>query len=610
MGVRAAFSAAVALGLFLALRVAFLVDDPPSSLVCHYQDLASSVFDEGWWSAAARDRVLFGEAHRSGFDLSWVSPAFSAFLTAVFSFAGVGLGTARGAVVVVGAIGVVLLLSLGGWQCRASRLAALWWSVSFAAANLGRLALPESVGTTLGLAAAWLVIRGGSARLLAAGVLSAGAILVKPTFAFLLPSMAAGAAALAARRRESVPAAALRLAGGAALPLAVWLAYVALHAEEARRILHFYDMGRWLARTPADVGAVTALVKPVLHNVAAGVIYRHPLLVHLPVAMIVGAMAAPALWTALLRPAQRTDVSDSAVVAGAWLLGASLELALVPYQPMRYFLPLLPALAFVAAWAVTDGASSPPAAARSKLWRVLRWGAATLVTAQLAFAALSPTLGHVLAERGAAGELDPLDPIPTLRITGLLLDLARARSLGPLEPLRAQEAYFAAMVISALVALVAGVVVASVLGATIDRAVRSAAAWRALPLVALGWQAVLWAVWLPERDDSVLRMSRDLPARVEPSAVISPGGTFALENRLRFDSSALLRGRMFDDEGGATHFLVLRSHPLVGRVAEESLRRRFPESARLATYALSGGFVYDLYRFRPASPRPEPSVRR
>ncbi|MGQ0720581.1 MAG: hypothetical protein ACT4PE_03280 [Candidatus Eiseniibacteriota bacterium] len=599
---RVTWFAAATLGLFLALRLAFLVSDPPSGLVCHYQDLASSVFDEGWWLAAARDRVLFGEAHESGFDLSWVSPAFSAFLTAVFSFTGVGLAAARGAVVAVGGIGVVLLLSLGGWRCRASRLAALWWSVSFAAAGLGRMALPESAGTTLALGAAWLVVRGGGTRLLAAGVLSATAVLVKPTFVFLLPSMAAGAVALAARRHASVPGALLRVGAGAAVPLAVWLAYVALHAEDARRIYHFYDMGRWLAHTPADVGAVTALAKPILHNLAAGVIYRHPLFVHLPVVMIVGVMAAPTLWTALLRPARRPDVSDAAVVAGAWLLGASLELALVPYQPTRYFLPVLPALAFVAAWAVTSHGTAPNTGAPSGLGRVLRWGAAALVTAQLAFAVLSPTLGRVLSERGAAGDLDPLDPIPTLRITDLLLDLVQARSLEPLASLRVQEAYFAAMVISALAALAAGAVVASILGASVHRAVRSAAGWRALPLVALFWQVALWAVWLPERDDSILRMSRDLPDRVDPSAVISPGGTFALENHLRFDSSALLRGRMYDAEGGATHFIALRSHPLVGRVAEEALRRRFPGSTRLATYPLSGGFVYELYRFGPPPP--------
>jgi hypothetical protein len=101
-------------------------------------------------------------------------------------------------------------------------------------------------------------------------------------------------------------------------------------------------------------------------------------------------------------------------------------------------------------------------------------------------------------------------------------------------------------------------------------------------------------------------MSRDLGARLDAAAVVSPGGTYALDNGLRFDSSALLQGRMFDTGGGATHVILLRSHPLIGLTRDASVRRALPGAVRLASYELSGGFVYDLYRVAaPAGTAPD-----
>jgi ribosomal protein S3 len=79
-------------------------------------------------------------------------------------------------------------------------------------------------------------------------------------------------------------------------------------------------MGRWIARSPADLGALAAAAKPFLQNLATGVIYRQPLVAHLPVVTVVAVMAVPAACSALLRPSRRPDVPDPVLVAGAWLL--------------------------------------------------------------------------------------------------------------------------------------------------------------------------------------------------------------------------------------------------------------------------------------------------
>ena len=79
---------------------------------------------------------------------------------------------------------------------------------------------------------------------------------------------------------------------------------------------------------------------------------------------------------------------------------------------------------------------------------------------------------------------------------------------------------------------------------------------------------------------------------------MSPGGAYALENRLRFDSRAVLEGRMFDATGaaGATHFIVLLEHPTIGVMPEGEIARRHPGSEELARFRLTGDYTYALYR--------------
>src|SRR5262245_26786651 len=237
IGRRGAATAAV-LALFLLLRLPFLLDDPPAPLVSHYQDVAFSVFDEGWWTANARELRLFGHLLGTGFDLFWVSPVFTGVVSVAFRLFGVGFASARLASVTLGLLGAWLLSRAGTRRGDPSTpptglAAALLWSVSFAVASLGRLAVPETTGIFFGLAGATALLRKDNAGTVLAGVCAALAALVKPHFAFLLPALLSGTLVLAIRDGRPALVAVSRFVTGATVPLAAWGVIVLAHRNEA-----------------------------------------------------------------------------------------------------------------------------------------------------------------------------------------------------------------------------------------------------------------------------------------------------------------------------------------------------------------------------------------
>ncbi len=583
---------ALLLAAFLALRLPFLTDDLPAPLAGYYQDVASPLFDEGWWTANARHFVLTGRFAGTGLDLLWISPVFTAGATAAFAALGPTLGAARLAAVLAGAAGLVFLV-LAGLPRRAdpalrrtTLLAGALLAASAPAAHLSRLALPESAGTTLGLAAAWWLLRGPRAEL-GAGVLVGLALLAKPHFVFLVPAFLATAGVVARAGERPVAGAALRLAAGAAAPLLAWALVAAMQAAAVREVLDFYDMGRWITRPAEGVPALAAAAKPILQTLAVGVVYRHPVAAALPGLFVLAALALPRALTA-------GRVPPVVTLFGAWALCGGLLVAASPFQPMRYFVPLLPAWAFLAAWLVA-GAGPPDAPSRGE--RALRLGIAALLGAQIAFAALAATLAPDLAARATAGDLDPLRPLE-FHLTPFLLALARDRSLDAFAPLHTQQALIAALVSCGALAAGAGALAAPLLARALAPVFRAGA----LPpriarvlLAALVLSAVLpWIPSLRNRARTIAAMGEDLARRLPPGAVVSPGGTYALGTPFRFDSDAVRRHARTDPGPDVTHVVALESHPWIGRVRDGGIAAALG-AHRIAGYALTGGYVVGLY---------------
>lgn len=604
------------LALFLLLRLPFLLDDPPAALVSHYQDVAFSVFDEGWWTANARELRLFGHLLGTGFDLFWVSPVFTGVVSVAFAIFGVSFAAARSVSLITGLLGVLVLSLVGRERGNAHRppigarrvdgpvappvglLAALLWTVSFAAASLGRLAVPETTGILLGLTGASALLRKDSPGTLVAGVCAALAALVKPQFAFLMPALLSGAFVLAIRDGRKPLPAALRVVAGAAIPLALWGAWVLAHRAEAFGLMSFYRTDRWFAGRPEGVRGGLALVKPAVQMLLSGIIYRHLLFVYFPAIFLLAAAGGPHVVAAALRPRRESQVSDAAIVFGLWALVGGLFISAIPYQPLRYYLPLGPALAYLAAWSLwaTPAEERPHA----RLLPALRWVTGFFVIAQAVFGLLAPGVVPALVATSTVGRVQLLHPEP-FSITSFLSALAKHRSLSGFAEIPRELAYVAAMALVALVSLA----IAALLGILAHRRLARPAWLPSSPrarniilVAAVAYEAVLWARWIPERAQTLPAMSRDLAARLDDTALVSPAGTYSLGNNLRYDSRAVRELHMFDATGDATHFLVLEDHPLIGRLPDGEIERRFPHAGFVTRYELTGGYVYDLYESR------------
>jgi 4-amino-4-deoxy-L-arabinose transferase-like glycosyltransferase len=593
------------LALFVLLRAPFLLDDPPAELVSHYQDVAFSIFDEGWWTANARELRLFGNLLGTGFDLFWVSPLFTGIVSVAFAAFGVSFASARAVSIATGLLGIWVLASIPSRRAnerpspRTGTLAAFLWGVSFACAHLGRLAVPETTGTLFGLAGAALLLHKNVPSTIAAGACAALAALVKPQFSFLVPALFAGSIVLALRDGRRVVPRALQLAAGAAVPWTLWGFYAVLHAEEAFGMMSFYRAERWFAGRPESLTGVIAILKPAVQVILSGIIYRHLFFVHFPVVFLLAAAACPSIFAAALRPRRVSSVSDAAIVFGLWAIIGGLFISAIPYQPLRYYLPLVPALAYLAAWRLLEAPGEE--GERARLLLIARWIVSFFVLAQLLFAAAAPFVVPALVAKSAVGRVELLHPEP-FSITSFLIGLVKNRSLDGFAALPRELAYIAAMAMLALASLSGAAVIAflarrRVAGISLPPFAPRVRAFCLAALLTV--EALHWARWLPERAQSLPAMSRDLATCLDPSAVVSPAGTYSLGNALRYDSHAVRELRMFDATGTPTHFLVLAEHPLIGRLAEDEIERRYPGARFVRRYTLTGEYVYDLYERAP-----------
>ncbi len=311
----------------------------------------------------------------------WVSPVFTAVERVAFACGGVSLATARAASVVMGLAGVLLLIALDPRR-RSGWVAAFLVAISFAGAQLGRLALPETTGTTLGLAGA---VGAGARRAARRG---ARGHLRRARGARETSLRHARARARARRIRARAPARRARAAprrflvmASAAAPLVLWGAWAAAHAADVAPLLHFYGTDRWFARPSELVHALVGAAKPALQVLISGVVYRHALIAHFGFALVLAALAIPAIVAGVWR--REREIPDAVVVMTAWVLVAGAAIAALPFQPLRYWAPLVPALVYVGVWAVMER-GAVLATARGRIFHIGAWIAGFLVAAQIA----------------------------------------------------------------------------------------------------------------------------------------------------------------------------------------------------------------------------------
>jgi 4-amino-4-deoxy-L-arabinose transferase-like glycosyltransferase len=327
----------VGLGLF-AILAWFVRADPVTGVT-----LSSSPFsDEGFNTVNARNLVQLGRWSTDEWNLYLVNLPFSLLCAAAFQVLGVSIVSAR----LVSIASVSITAAALAWVLRrvVGGAWALFGAVAFAASGLilyyGRLAYLEDLvvaGLTLGtlaLASAdRLSIRWG----LFAGACFALAIGTKPIAAFPVAGVAI-ALALAGRPGRDVRR---WLTGAAAALVAlglVWLVVIWLPNRDAVAM----DLRIWapeqLSLTPAAIaGSISSYVRGDNDGILK---LLGPLLV-------LGAVGLAAI--AVFR--RRLDQSQArlSIACLGWALAGCGIVLIASYRPNRYFVPVVPAFAILAA---------------------------------------------------------------------------------------------------------------------------------------------------------------------------------------------------------------------------------------------------------------------
>jgi 4-amino-4-deoxy-L-arabinose transferase-like glycosyltransferase len=329
---------APALLLFVVLA-AFIAVDPPTG----FTSSSSPFTDEAWDIINARNFVLFGHWSTDDWNLYLLNFPFSVSEAAMFSVAGVGIVQARVISIVATALTVYALGA--GLRPALGRGPALLAAVAFGSAALvlyyGRLAYLEplvALGVTVGTIGAIRATAPGSGRWgVVSGLALALAIGTKPSALFVSMGLLVGVGIVLGR---SSPAARRWLVGAVvAIGLAgiTWLVVLGLE----HRLAIGGDLRIWasepLATTP--FGWVRRIL---------GFPFRNDHMLILAAPLLIGAAAGAALAIRrrdTLSPTVRGLVGGA---IGSLVLGFAV-LAVVPYRPNRYEVPLLPAMAILTA---------------------------------------------------------------------------------------------------------------------------------------------------------------------------------------------------------------------------------------------------------------------
>jgi 4-amino-4-deoxy-L-arabinose transferase-like glycosyltransferase len=334
---------ALALLLFVVLA-AFVAVDPPSG----FTSSSSPFTDEAWDIVNARNLVLFGHWSTDDWNLYLLNFPFSASEAAMFSVAGVGIVQARLISIVATALTVFALGA--GLRTVLGRGPALIGAVAFGSAALvlyyGRLAYLEplvALGVTLGTLGA---LRATAPRSGWWGVLSglalAGAIGTKPSALFASIGLLLGVAVVLAR---SSPAARRWLIGAVVAIGVAGLAWVVALGLE-NRLAVGGDLRIW-ASEPLP-RSVLGWVRRVL-----GFPFRNDRMLLLAAPLLIGAAVGSVFAIRRRHTLSPTVRGLVGAAIGSLVLGFAV-LAMVPYRPNRYEVPLLPAMAILTAvaWSV------------------------------------------------------------------------------------------------------------------------------------------------------------------------------------------------------------------------------------------------------------------
>lgn len=592
--------------LILWPRVAHLSADPPVSLSQAFQNVGVFLYDEGWWTANARHKVLFGEWTFGSYNLMYVSPVFNELAWVSFSLFGVSLKAARLPSLILGLLGLLLFFFLA----RQS-LGSLWGTAATVITGLSypltiyhRVALLEPTALFFALLAGFLWFRKSPVWSLVSGISVACALLTKLSLAYLVPVFIL--LGILGWKQEGKSKGVLFLSG-LAFASVVWLfAFFLPHRADVLASFGQYDRGRWI---PGAVGSLSFglnAAKVLFQSVVIGTVYRHEVLTKMPLLFLFSWFGAIVL---LRNPREFSGPSAFFLL---WAGIGGFFLALTSYQPMRYFCPLIPAMGYLAtAWAHSAWTSKKPTGGnpRALIWlHILGWIGLSVVISQIVYALLLPGVrGHLTGLNLPEKDVFRTD---AFSLSATLWGIAKSRSLSLLLSLNRQYAWMALQALAACASLVCGTTLAT-LGFVIFRPALKAIAHLlirpALVVIVLtlglGFDLCQTWAWALHPKYTIRDFSTYLGEAFPAGTVVSPGGAYALENRLKYDNSELWTGKVVKYDPPVNAVVLLNAHPLLGKGKFQDILRGHEDAFLLKrTAVLDGQYQLAVFKLERGTP--------
>lgn len=330
------------IGLLIAaalMRSAFPSADPPATV-----SWSGGYFsDEGFWTHNARNRIVFGAAIQDEWNNMYMSPLVHAVTYLVFRIWGVGIVQARIQAISY-SLGALVLLTL----IAKSRLTKPLWLyvIIFAGFNYlslvyNRLALLENPIILCLLVAWYCLLRSCESAenprtrwAILAGISAGAAYLTKTTSVFFLAVLLLEPLrALLYRRERNRWFQIMGIAGGflACISPYYWFIYRPHHELLAQYNTYYYSQQTW---NPA------VLMRNVIEQPFLLYFVRTPFLLFLAIAGLL------ALFTKMRT---RQSLTTLELTAAGWFLSYAGFMAIFGYRPLRYYIPILPALVLMAA---------------------------------------------------------------------------------------------------------------------------------------------------------------------------------------------------------------------------------------------------------------------
>jgi hypothetical protein len=329
------------LALAAALRLQHIRADPPPNLV-HLTNSAGIYFDEAMYAHNARNKALFGAWMTD----DWNPLLYNAVLTGIyylgFKFAGVSIVSVKVITIVFGLLGVLFLyLAVRRYLSASFALGiAFLLAIDFYWTMYNRIGLLENFSTLIFIIGYYFLVKAeeNPRQMVLVGVFAALAALSKYLFFYFVLS-AGLAVAHQARMRKKWEAMWKYLAGVLAV-FSVWFFSIFLPlASSFRKIGSGWMDLSW----PESVGKV-------FFNIYRNNLHRYMNLI--PVLFIAGLLFAAMV---ILKTGKRNPPPDiREMFVFLWIAGTFLQMAILNYQPLRYYLNIVPGLFIALSLAVKE----------------------------------------------------------------------------------------------------------------------------------------------------------------------------------------------------------------------------------------------------------------